>query len=82
MQRPTEWRDLAAIIALLDTGIRASALCALRIGDVDLRSMWAEVMYGRRSCSGLCICTPGSTRFYRFDPTIQQGGGRFSGRYS
>lgn len=47
-QRPTARRDRAAIVTLLDTGLRASELCALRIWDVDLRSGRVEVRHGRR----------------------------------
>jgi len=34
--RPTGTRDRAIILLLLDTGMRASELCGLNIGDVDL----------------------------------------------
>ncbi len=47
-QRPTARRDRATIVTLLDTGLRASELCALRISDVDLRSGRVEVRHGRR----------------------------------
>jgi integrase/recombinase XerD len=38
MRRPTGTRDRALILVLLDAGLRASELCALTIGDVDLRT--------------------------------------------
>ncbi len=38
MQRPTGKRDKAILLTLLDTGLRASELCALRIGDVDMKT--------------------------------------------
>lgn len=31
-------RDYAIVLALLDTGLRASEFCSLRIGDIDMRS--------------------------------------------
>lgn len=36
-RRPTRFRDRAIMLFLLDTGVRASELCDLRIGDVDLK---------------------------------------------
>jgi integrase/recombinase XerD len=38
MQRSTGKRDKAILLTLLDTGLRASELCALRIADVDMKS--------------------------------------------
>lgn len=35
MRRPTAKRDKVLIMVLLDTGLRASELCSLRICDVD-----------------------------------------------
>jgi len=35
--RPTADRDIAIILTLIDTGLRASELCALRIQDIDLK---------------------------------------------
>ncbi len=37
-QRPTELRDKAAILFLLDTGIRASEFCDIVVRDVDLQT--------------------------------------------
>lgn len=48
MQRPTAWRDRAMIVMLLDTGLRASELCALRVGDVELKAGRVEVRRGLR----------------------------------
>lgn len=47
-RRPTARRDRAIILILLDTGLRASELCALRIGDVDLKTGRVEVRHGPR----------------------------------
>jgi len=38
MQRSTGKRDKAILLTLLDTGLRASELCALRIADVDMKT--------------------------------------------
>lgn len=38
MRRPTARRDRAIILTLLDTGLRATELCSLRIDDVDLKT--------------------------------------------
>lgn len=38
MSRPLAIRDKAIILTLLDTGIRASELCRLRISDIDLQT--------------------------------------------
>lgn len=46
MRRPTARRDRAIILTLLDTGLRASELCSLRIGDVDLKSGKVIVRHG------------------------------------
>ena len=48
MRRPTARRDRALILTLLDTGLRASELCALKIGDIDLQTGRTEVRHGRR----------------------------------
>jgi integrase/recombinase XerD len=46
MRRPTARRDRAIILTLLDTGLRAGELCALRIGDVDLKTGKVIVRHG------------------------------------
>lgn len=38
MRRATARRDRALIVILLDTGLRASELCSLRIGDIDQKT--------------------------------------------
>lgn len=42
--RPTALRDRAMILLLLDTGIRASELCELRVFQVDLRNLRVTVL--------------------------------------
>ena len=46
MRRATAKRDRAIILFLLDTGLRASELCALKVGDVDLKSGKVSVKHG------------------------------------
>ena len=46
MRRPTARRDRAIILTLLDTGLRASELCSLRISDVDLKTGKVIVRHG------------------------------------
>jgi integrase/recombinase XerD len=38
MQRSTSKRDKAILLTLLDTGLRAGELCALRVGDLDMKT--------------------------------------------
>jgi integrase/recombinase XerD len=47
MRRWSGKRDQAIIMMLLDTGLRASELSALKIGDVDLKTGKALVRHGR-----------------------------------
>ena len=47
MRRATGKRDQAVILTLLDTGLRASELSALTVGDVDLKSGKVQVKHGR-----------------------------------
>jgi integrase/recombinase XerD len=46
MKRVTARRDRAILLTLLDTGLRASELCALRIGDVDQKAGRVEIRHG------------------------------------
>jgi len=46
MKRPTAHRDKAIILTLLDTGIRASEMCALRIGDLDEKTGKITIRHG------------------------------------
>lgn len=47
MKRPTYRRDEALILVLLDTGLRASELCALRITDVNMKTGEVTVRHGK-----------------------------------
>lgn len=44
MKRPTSRRDKAAVLTLLDTGLRASEFCRLTIGDVNMENGQVEVI--------------------------------------
>jgi integrase/recombinase XerD len=47
MARATAVRDKAILLVLLDTGLRAAELCALTVGDVDLKSGEVRVRRGK-----------------------------------
>ncbi len=47
MNRATGRRDRAIILFLVDTGVRASELCALRIGDWDQKTNKITIRHGR-----------------------------------
>jgi integrase/recombinase XerD len=47
MRRASAKRDQALIMTLLDTGLRASELSAVKVGDVDLKSGRVLVKHGR-----------------------------------
>lgn len=47
MERPTRFRDEALILTLLDSGLRASELCSLNIGDVDQKTGEVTVRNGK-----------------------------------
>lgn len=46
MHRPTANRDQAIILTLVDTGVRASELCALRVGNFDPKRGQLEIRHG------------------------------------
>ena len=46
MRRPSANRDQALIMFLLDTGVRASELCSLLVGDVDLKTGKVNIRHG------------------------------------
>ncbi len=46
MRRHSAHRDRAIILTLLDTGLRASELCALKISDVDQKSGKVQIKHG------------------------------------
>ena len=46
MRRPTANRDQAIILTLVDTGLRASEFCSLRIGDFDAKRGKLEIRHG------------------------------------
>jgi integrase/recombinase XerD len=46
MRRATARRDCALIMILLDTGLRASELCSLKIGDIDQKTGRVQVRHG------------------------------------
>jgi integrase/recombinase XerD len=46
MRRSTALRDQAIILVLLDTGLRSSELCALNLGDFDLKTGKLVVRHG------------------------------------
>jgi len=45
-RRPYANRDVAIIVTLMDTGLRAMELCRLLIGNVDLRTGRVEIKHG------------------------------------
>jgi integrase/recombinase XerD len=46
MRRPSANRDQAIILTLLDTGLRATELCSLTVGDVDLKTGKVNIRHG------------------------------------
>jgi integrase/recombinase XerD len=46
MRRSTARRDRAILLTLLDTGLRASELCALRTSHLDLKTRSVAVVHG------------------------------------
>lgn len=47
MKRGSAHRDRALVLFLLDTGLRASELCALTVGDVDLKTGKIDIFRNR-----------------------------------
>jgi len=58
MQRSTAKRDKAILLTLLDSGLRASEMCALRVGDVDFKSGKVTVKPGGGCRSKACSRWP------------------------
>ena len=59
MRRWTAYHDQAIILVLVDTGLRASELCALKIGDVDQKTGKVQVKHGRLGgAKGGIVCDP------------------------
>jgi integrase/recombinase XerD len=46
VHRATGNRDCAIILTLLDTGLRSTELCSLKIGDVDMKTGRVNVRHG------------------------------------
>jgi len=46
MRRSTAKRDVAIVLTLVDTGLRATELCSLKIGDADLKTGRIVVKHG------------------------------------
>ena len=46
LRRPSANRDQAIILTLLETGLRATEICSLTIGDLDLRTSNVNVRHG------------------------------------
>ncbi|MDD5367885.1 MAG: tyrosine-type recombinase/integrase [Anaerolineaceae bacterium] len=46
MRRATSFRDRAIILTLVDTGLRASELCSLRVADLDPKTGKLQVRHG------------------------------------
>jgi len=46
MRRVTRFRDKAIVLVLVDSGLRASELCSLRIGDYDAQTGKVQIRHG------------------------------------
>ena len=46
MQRPSATRDTAILLCLLDTGMRASEICSLNVGDLDINTGKVTIKHG------------------------------------
>lgn len=65
-ERPTALRDRAILILLVDTGMRASELCRLRIADLDLKNHRVRVMGKGRKERSLPISPRTSQVLWRY----------------
>ena len=65
-RRPTAHRDRAILLVLVDTGIRASELCELRIYQADLRNERLTVMGKGRKERVLPICARTGQALWRY----------------
>jgi site-specific recombinase XerD len=67
--RPTALRDQAILLLLVDTGLRASELCSLRLRDVDLKNQRIRVM-GKGRKERLLPISPRTTQaLWRYQAT-------------
>jgi integrase/recombinase XerD len=71
-ERPTALRDRAIIMLLVDTGIRASELCSLRLAETDLKNLRVTVMGKGRKGRTLPISSRTAQVVWRY-LTIVQG---------
>jgi site-specific recombinase XerD len=69
--RPTAVRDRAIILLLLDTGMRASELCDLRLHHANLKSQQVLVMGKGRKERVLEFSSPTAQRLWRYLATRQ-----------
>ena len=73
-QRPTALRDRAIIFLLVDTGLRASELCDLRLRQVDLKSHRIVVMGKGRKERTLPIAPRTAQALWRYLSTRNDTG--------
>lgn len=87
-KRPTADRDVALILVLVDTGIRAQELCDLVIGDYDEKRSRLHVKHGKgdkgrfvvmgnRARKGLCKYLDTREGFKPIDPLFATKTGRY-----
>jgi integrase/recombinase XerD len=65
-QRPTALRDRAIILLLVDTGLRASELCDLRLADLDLKNHRLRVMGKGRKERALPVSARTAQAIWRY----------------
>lgn len=71
--RPTKTRDRAVILLLLDTGIRASELCNLKLKDVDIKNRHIEVEGKGRKRRILPFCSVTGRAIWDYMVTERDG---------